>query len=281
MLIAALGFAMMGALVKIGAQKFSAAELVFYRSVFGLVAIWLYILVARLPIGTPHLGKHVSRSLLGFGALVLFFYAIAKLPLATAITLNYTSPLFLAALTPFMLDEKPKKILLIALLIGFIGVSLLLKPTFDKDSWFAGLMGLLSGIGAALAYVHVRQLGQLNEPDWRTVFYFTLISTLGAGMWMVFDDFQRLKWDDLAVLGGLGLTATIAQLALTRAYRTGETLVVASLAYVTVLLASLFGIWLWDEHLSLDAWLAIGLIIVSGMMGIASANNKQTTTQSG
>ncbi len=142
-------------------------------------------------------------------------------------------------------------------------------------------MGLLSGIGAALAYVHVRQLGQLNEPDWRTVFYFTLISTLGAGMWMVFDDFQRLKWDDLAVLGGLGLTATIAQLALTRAYRTGETLVVASLAYVTVLLASLFGIWLWDEHLSLDAWLAIGLIIVSGMMGIASANNKQTTTQSG
>ncbi len=109
MLIAALGFAMMGALVKIGAQKFSAAELVFYRSVFGLAAIWLYILVARLPIGTPHLGKHVSRSLLGFGALVLFFYAIAKLPLATAITLNYTSPLFLAALTPFMLDEKPKK----------------------------------------------------------------------------------------------------------------------------------------------------------------------------
>lgn len=279
MLVAALGFSIMGALVKIGAQKFSAAELVFYRSVFGLVAIWFYILVVQLPIATPHLGKHVSRALLGFGALVLFFYAIAKLPLATAITLNYTSPLFLAALTPFMLNEKPKKILLIALLVGFIGVSLLLKPTFDKDHWFAGLMGLLSGIGAALAYVHVRQLGQLNEPDWRTVFYFTLISTLGAGMWMLFDDFQPVTWDDLAVLGGLGLTATIAQLALTRAYRTGETLVVANLAYVTVLLASLFGIWLWDEHLSLDAWLAIGLIIVSGMMGIASANNKQTATQ--
>lgn len=275
MLVAALGFAIMGALVKIGAQKFSAAELVFYRSAFGLIAIWSYIALAKLPLSTPHLGKHMSRSLVGFGSLVLFFYAIAHLPLATAITLNYTSPLFLAALMPFLLHDKPKKVLLFALLIGFIGVAILLKPTFDKDSWFAGLMGLCSGAGAGLAYVHVKQLGQLHEPDWRTVFYFTFISTLGAGLWMLFDDFQALDWQDAPILGGLGLSATLAQLALTRAYRTGDTLVVASLAYVTVLLASLFGIWLWDEHLSPDDWLAIGLIIASGMMGMASANKKQ------
>jgi len=274
MLVAALGFAIMGALVKIGAQKFSAAELVFYRSAFGLIAIWLYIAIAKLPLKTPCLSKHMSRSLVGFGSLVLFFYAIAHLPLATAITLNYTSPLFLAALMPFLLHEKPKKILLIALLIGFIGVVILLKPTFDKDSWFAGLMGLISGAGAGLAYVHVKQLGQLREPDWRTVFYFTLISTLGAGLWMLFDDFQALHWQDAPIIGGLGLSATLAQLALTRAYRTGDTLVVASLAYVTVLLASLFGIMFWAEHLSLDAWLAIGLIIVSGIIGVASNNSK-------
>lgn len=276
MLVAALGFAVMGVLVKIGAQKFSAAELVFYRSAFGLIAIWLYIAFAKLPLSTPCLSKHMSRSLLGFGSLVLFFYAIAHLPLATAITLNYTSPLFLAALMPFLLHEKPKRILLIALLIGFVGVAMLLKPTFERDSWFAGLMGLCSGVGASLAYVHVKQLGQLNEPDWRTVFYFTLISTLGAGLWMLLDDFQALSWEDGLILGGLGLSATLAQLALTRAYRTGDTLVVASLAYVTVILASLFGIWLWDEHLSLNAWLAIGLIIISGIIGIASANNRQT-----
>jgi drug/metabolite transporter (DMT)-like permease len=274
MLVAALGFAIMGALVKIGAQKFSAPELVFYRSAFGLISIWLYIALAKLPLITPHVGKHMSRSLSGFGALVLFFYAIAHLPLATAITLNYTSPLFLAALMPFLLHEKPKKILLIALAIGFIGIAILLKPTLEKDDWFAGIMGLLSGIGAALAYVHVKQLGQLNEPDWRTVFYFTLISTAGAGLWMLFHSFQSLEWSDLAVLGGLGLSATIAQLALTRAYRTGETLVVASLAYVTVILASLFGILFWDEHLSLNAWLAISLIVISGMISVASTNTK-------
>jgi drug/metabolite transporter (DMT)-like permease len=274
MLVAALGFAIMGALVKIGAQKFSAAELVFYRSVFGLATIWLYIAIAKLPLRTPHVSKHMSRSLVGFTSLVLFFYAIAHLPLATAITLNYTSPLFLAVFMPFLLHEKPKKILLIALAIGFIGVTLLLKPTFDKDSWFAGLMGLISGMGAAVAYVNVKQLGQLNEPDWRTVFYFTLLSTIGAGLWMLFDSFQQLAWNDLAVLGGLGLSATIAQLALTRAYRTGDTLVVASLAYVTVLLASVFGIILWGEHLSLDAWLAIGLIIISGVISVHSSPAK-------
>jgi len=275
MLVAALGFAIMGALVKIGAQKFSAAELVFYRSLFGLVSIWLFIFLQKLPLKTPHMGKHMTRALMGFAALVLFFYAIAHLPLATAITLNYTSPLFLAVLMPFFLHEKPRKILLVALTIGFIGVSLLLKPTIDQDSWFAGLMGLLSGVGAALAYVHVKQLGQVNEPDWRTVFYFTLVSTIGAGLWMLFDSFQKITWQDLLILSGLGLSATIAQLAMTRAYRTGDTLVVASLAYVTILLASLLGIFLWGEHLSVDAWLAISLIILSGIISIRGAQPAQ------
>lgn len=277
--MAALGFAVMGALVKIGAQKFSPAELVFYRSLFGLISIWLFICLQKLPLATPCAGKHMSRSVVGFISLVLFFYAIAHLPLATAITLNYTSPLFLAVFMPFLLHEKPRKILLLALAIGFIGVSLLLKPTFDQENWFAGLLGLMSGIGAALAYLHVKQLGQANEPDWRTVFYFTLVSTLGAGLWMLFDAFQSLDWQDLLLLSGLGLSATIAQLALTRAYRTGNTLVVASLAYVTILLASLFGVMWWKEHLDMQAWLAIGLIILSGIISIRSSQPAAQNTK--
>lgn len=268
MLVAALGFAMMGALVKVGAQKFSSAELVFYRSLFGLLAIWWYIYNKKLPLATPVMGKQMSRAVVGFISLVMFFYAIAHLPLATAITLNYTSPLFLALLTPFFLHEKPKKTLFFALMIGFIGMILLLKPTFNHDEWLAGSVGLLSGLGAAFAYMHVKQLGKLNEPDWRTVYYFTLISTIGAGLWMLFDSFHAVDWQDLPILLGLGLSATIAQLAMTRAYRTGDTLVVAGLAYVTVVLGSLFGVWWWSEHLSLSAWSAIGLIILSGIISV-------------
>jgi len=268
MLVAALGFAIMGALVKLGAQKFSSAELVFYRSLFGLVFIGLFIFYKKLPLASPVMYKQMSRAGVGFTALILFFYAIAHLPLATAITLNYTSPLFLAIFMPFFLHEKPKNTLLIALAIGFVGVSLLLKPTINQSQWLAGFLGLLSGIGAALAYVHVKQLGQANEPDWRTVFYFTLVSSVCAGAWMLFDHFHALVWLDLPILIGLGVSATIAQLALTRAYRTGDTLVVASLAYVTILLASIIGVIWWQEHLSLDAWIAIGLIILSGIISI-------------
>jgi drug/metabolite transporter (DMT)-like permease len=268
MLVAALGFAIMGALVKVGADKFSSAELVFYRSFFGLFVIWLYIYQRKLPLATPVMGKQMWRALVGFASLVMFFYAISRLPLASAITLNYTSPLFLAVFTPFLLQEPPKRTLLLSLSLGFVGVVLLLKPSIDSEEWLAGLIGLGSGIGAALAYVHVKQLGQLNEPDWRTVFYFTLISSIGAGLWMLFDHFQALEWQDMPVLLGLGLSATIAQLAMTRAYRTGDTLVVASLAYVTVVLASLFGVLWWQEHLSLDAWIAIGLIIASGIISV-------------
>lgn len=268
MLVAALGFAIMGALVKVGAQKFSSGELVFYRSLFGLITIWLYIHARKLPLATPVMFKQMSRALVGFASLVLFFYAIAHLPLATAITLNYTSPLFLAVITPIFLHEKPKKALFVGLIIGFIGVSLLLKPSLTNADWLAGSLGLLSGIGAAFAYMHVKQLGKVNEPDWRTVFYFTLISTIGAGLWMFFDNFHLVAWQDIPVLLGLGVSATIAQLAMTRAYRTGSTLVVASLAYLTVVLASLFGIVWWHEHLSLDAWLAISLIILSGVISV-------------
>ncbi|CAN4270299.1 RhaT Permeases of the drug/metabolite transporter (DMT) superfamily [Methylophilaceae bacterium] len=285
MLLAALGFALMGALVKLGATKFSSSELVFYRSLFGLITVSLYLRSQKLSLATPVLFKQMSRALVGFASLVLFFYAIAHLPLATAMTLNYTSPLFLALLSPFLLQEPLKRTLLLALIIGFIGVSLLLKPTLNSGNALAGSLGLLSGLGAAWAYVHVKQLGQLNEPDTRTVFYFTLVSTVLAGLWMLMapqlngldgissellSGFHRLNWQDMPLLIGLGATATVAQLAMTRAYRTGDTLVVASLAYTTVVLASLFGVLWWGEQLSIGDCLAISLIVLSGLISLRS-----------
>ena len=279
MLVAALGFAIMGALVKVGATKFSSAELVFYRSAFGLIAIYAFIFAKKLPLKTPVMVKHMSRSLVGFGSLALFFYAIAHLPLASAITLNYTSPLFLAFFMPFFLHERPKKLVYVAILVGFIGVILVLQPTFNKTDALAGTLGLASGIGASFAYIYVKQLGNLGEPDWRTVFYFTFVSTIGAGAWMLFNQFTILSWQDLPTLIGLGVSATIAQLALTRAYRTGKTLTVASLAYVTVIIASFFGVIFWQEQLTYGEWYGIGLIILSGIISVNTTSESPTTTK--
>jgi drug/metabolite transporter (DMT)-like permease len=252
--------------------------------VFGLLAIYAYIFAKKLPLKTPVMAKQMSRAVVGFISLVLFFYAIAHLPLATAITLNYTSPLFLALFMPFFLQKEhqkslSKRSLYVAVVLGFIGVVLLLKPTIQNEDALAGALGLASGVGAALAYIHVKQLGNVNEPDWRTVFYFTLISSIGAGLWMLLQNFTAVIWQDLPLLLGLGVSATIAQLAMTRAYRTGNTLTVASLAYVTVVLASLFGILLWQEQLSASEWLAIGLIVLSGIISINATNNSAQTTK--
>jgi drug/metabolite transporter (DMT)-like permease len=274
MLVAALFFAIMGTLVKIGALTFSSAELVFYRSFFGLLFISIMTSLRRQSLATQYLSKHMSRAILGFISLLLFFYAISALPLATAVTLNYTSPLFMAMFTPLLLRERPKKTLIVAIILGFIGVALLLKPSLHMDEFIAGSIGLLSGALAGIVYIHVTQLGRAGEPDWRTVFYFTLVCTLGAGLWMLDNHFKPLLWRDLPLLLGIGVSATIAQLAMTRAYRTGNPMVVGSLAYTTVVLASLFGIVLWEETLSFDKWLAIGLIIISGVISVSASPKK-------
>lgn len=272
MLVAGLGFAIMGAFVKTGAERFSSTELVFYRSVFGFITIACMVYWQGKPLKSPMLRKQMSRALIGFTALLLFFYAIAHLPLATAITLNYTSPMFLALFSPWLLNtEQPlsrwqQNTLNFCVISGFVGVTLLLQPRWEPDLWLTAGVGLLSGIGAALAYVHVKQLGGSGEPDWRTVFYFTLVCSVASGALMLNTEITTLHWQDIPLLLGLGISATISQLALTRAYRTGHTLTVASLAYSTVVFATLIGVFWWGEHLSWLEYAGMLLIMLSGVI---------------
>lgn len=282
MLVAGLGFAIMGAFVKTGAERFSSTELVFYRSVFGFITISAMVYWQGKPLKTPMMRKQMSRALIGFTALLLFFYAIAHLPLATAITLNYTSPMFLALFSPWLLTtEHPlsrwqQNTLNVCVIGGFIGVTLLLQPRWEPDLWLTAGVGLLSGIGAALAYVHVKQLGVSGEPDWRTVFYFTLVCSVASGGLMLNTEITPLYWQDLPLLLGLGISATISQLALTRAYRTGHTLTVASLAYSTVVFATLIGVFWWDEHLSWIEYCGMLLIILSGIVSSRASSIRQS-----
>lgn len=275
MLVAGLLFALMGVFVKLGARHFSAAELVFYRSAIGLLFILAIARRQRLTLATPHLRLHLTRSLAGLFALLLFFYAIATLPLATAITLNYTSPLFLALLLVVTTRRRPEWWLVAALVTGFVGVVWLLDPRFDGTDTTARLAGLASGFLAGVAYLNVKQLGAAGEPEWRVVFYFTLVSSLGAGVWMLTGKIHPVTWETAPLLLAVGITATAAQLAMTRAYRLGHPLAVGSLAYSTVVFASLFGILLWDEVPSPSAWLAMAIIAGSG--AFASLASARTT----
>jgi drug/metabolite transporter (DMT)-like permease len=158
-----------------------------------------------------------------------------------------------------------------ALAVGFTGVVLLLHPTLAHNQLLPGLLGLLSGLLASVALLNVRHLGALGEPAMRIVFYFNLIATLVSGVWMLQGTLHPVLARDLPLLIALGASATFAQLAMTRAYRTGQTLVVGSLAYSTIVFSALFGLLFWHELLSLSAWLGIALIIASGMLSLRLA----------
>ncbi len=271
MLVAGLLFACMGMLVKYGAAHYSSSELVFYRSFFSLLIVYAMLRRAQVALSTPHWRAHLWRGLSGTVAMMLFFYCISVLPLATAITLNYTSSLFLSVLTVLVLKERFHAPLSGALVLGFVGVVLLLHPTLEQEQLLPGLLGLVSGLLAGVALLNVRQLGLLGEPSMRVVFYFNVIATLASGAWMLRDTLHPIAPGDLALLVAIGAAATFAQLAMTHAYRIGHTLVVGSLAYSTIVFSALFGLLFWHELLSPGAWLGIALIVASGMLSLRLA----------
>ena len=268
MLVAGLLFGCMGVFVKLGAAHFSHIELVLYRSLFGLLLVYGIMRQQRISLATQHWRAHLWRGLSGSVALALFFYCITVLPLATAVTLNYTAPLFLTLLTMLVFKDRFNLPLTSAIALGFCGVVLLLQPTLQQDQLLPGLFGLISGFLAGVAYLNIRQLGMIGEPDTRTVFYFSLIASIGSGVWILFDTVHTITPQGFSILLGLGSSATLAQLAMTRAYRTGKTLVVGSLAYSTIIFASLFGMLLWDETLSLSSWLGMAFIIAGGVLSL-------------
>ena len=152
-----------------------------------------------------------------------------------------------------------------ALVLGLVGVIMLLKPTLHADQLVGGLVGLGSGVLAGMAYFSVRELGARGEPETRTVFYFSLVSSVGAAIWLAFSDMHAVDLRSGLLLLGVACFATVAQLAMTRAYSRGKTLMSAALAYSTVIFSSLFGMLFWGEVMDAASWLAIGLIVASGV----------------
>jgi S-adenosylmethionine uptake transporter len=194
-----------------------------------------------------------------------WFYAIAHLPLATAMTLNYMSGVWIAAFIVggAILYGRPERQgpLLATVLAGFIGVVLTLRPTMDQNQLFAGVIGLLSGMGAALAYLQVTALGRVGEPEARTVFYFAVRLCGGGRHRPVFHRPHALVRGELAgrrlagahwrAGGGLG------QWCMTRAYSHGSTLVVANLQYSGIVFASVYSLLLFGDKIALIGWLGM------------------------
>lgn len=270
MIVAALVFALMGMLTKMAGQRFGLGfhELVFWRGFVG--ACLLAVPACRMKgrtWRTRHFQAHLWRGLAGTLGLMLSFYAIVHLPLGTAVTLNYTSSLFLALLSYLFLREKIAGSVWWVLLLGFAGIVLLLKPAFSAGQAQAALVGLASGLAAAWAYLQVRQLSQLGEPAWRVVLYFCVVSSCVSGVMALYLGWHTVPLAAWPYLLGIGITATLAQWCMTRAYQVGCKFTVAALSYLTVVFASLLGVWVLDDVLNGQEWLGILVIVAAGVSG--------------
>ena len=264
-IVSAFLFAAMGAFVRLASAHHDAAELVMYRGMVGAALLYVWLRRRGRGLATPHWRNHLYRSLAGSTSLLLFFYAFAHLSLATAITLNYTSAIFLAILLPALHREPVRGQVVLFVGLGFCGVAMLLRPSLPPVHMLGAACGLASGVGASLAYLNLKRLGELREPEWRTVFYFSLMCMAFGACAALGRGFHPIDSASASLILAIGVSALLAQLAMTRAYALGPPLVAASWAYSTVIFASIIGYAMWREMLGPDAWLAVGLIVVSGV----------------
>lgn len=267
MVLASLAFALMLVFIKLSGQKFgmNTYELTFWRVSFALVLLGGFSWLKGRSFRTNYPKEHFWRSLAGSIALLMNFYVVLHLPLATASTLQNTSAIFLGLLSIIILRQKPSLMAWLSLILGFIGVVILLKPTTGGDT-FAMLIGLASGAISGYAYLQVRELSLLGEPAWRIVFYFSLLSTLTSGVLALYFGFSPVTLSNLPYIISIGATALLGQLLLTYAYQVGQKFVVATLSYLGVVFAIVFGAWLFGERLDALSLVGIGVIVASGII---------------
>lgn len=287
MLLAALFFATMAVCVKFASPWFNAAELVFYRGLIGMLFMGIIARQQGTSLKTAYPGMHAWRGLVGVLSLGAWFYAIGYLPLATAMTLNYMSSVWIAAFLVggTLLAWNPRSgvgvplrqgPLVLTVLAGFAGVVMMLRPAIEQNQMFAGVVGLLSGFTAAFAYMQVMVLGKLGEPVTRTVFYFALGSAVAGAGGMVVSGISPWNWLHALWLLPVGLLASLGQMCMTRAYSHGATLVVANLQYSGIVFGALYGMLLFDDQLPLTGWLGMALIVASGIL--ATVLRERATT---
>jgi len=278
MLIASLSFAVMGGFAKVVSEVLPAVEVTFFRNVFGVVLIGYAIYKSPLKQigGKPLL--LLFRGVMGFAALLAYFYIIAYIPLGEAVTYNKTSPIFVAIFAFLFLGERLPGSAVFAVLLGFVGILLIAQPEggmFDKYD----LLGIFSGLGAALAYTSIRELRQYYDTR-AIVMSFMGVGTVAPLLLMLvtpyvnppqeldfmFDAFvmpEGILWFYILMMG---LSATFSQIWMTKAYEHTKAGIVGTISYSNIVFALVIGIALGDPIPDIWTFLGILLVITSGLI---------------
>ena len=279
MLGSALISAMNGAIAKILGEELSAMEIVFFRNMIGvlLILIALRHTPPSLPGGKLHL--LLLRGFFGFSAMILFFYTITTIPLGEAITLNKTSPLFVAILAFFLMKERLNIYAIMAIFIGFSGVLFITQPAKFSMS-HDHFLGLLGGFLAACAYATIKKIRDIYDTRIIVLSFVGLGTLLPLLLFLVapfvnapdslaflFPEFKfpesKTTW---ALIGFMAIISTISQWLLTKAYSLGRAGIIGVVSYTNIPFAIGFGIMLGDPFPDLFTWIGIGMIITAGLL---------------
>ncbi|EON76638.1 Permease of the drug/metabolite transporter (DMT) superfamily [Lunatimonas lonarensis] len=261
MLLAGLFFAFMNVTVKF-LPHIPAIEIIFFRSVFSFVFTYIMLKRARIPLFGNNKTILVIRGAVGSVGLITFFYTLQKIPLASAVTIQYMAPIFTSVLGIFIVKERVKPIQFLYFAIAFAGV--LIIEGFDpriEPIYLA--IGVTSALFSGLAYNVIRKIKNTEHPL-VIVFYFPLITTPVAGLISIFGWVQPQGWDWFLLLS-IGVFTQFAQYFMTMAYQNANLSKVASLTYVGIIYALVFGYVFFDETYNLITYTGM-LLVLSGVI---------------
>lgn len=263
MLASTLSFGLMAINIRLASQSLETAEVAFFRNAFGLLALLPLVLrPGRPPPRTAHLPRYLVRTLTGLASMLCGFWAIGHLPLSQAISLSYSTPLFVTIAAVFWLGEKVHVRRWLAVLAGFIGVLAILRP--GSQAFSPGLLvAVAAALISAIVAIQIKQLSRLDAPD--TVVFYTylfwvpmsLVPALLQWRWP-----QGVTW---VWLVATGICGTGGQLLWTRALRLGEVSALQPISFMQLPLVIVLGWWLFGERL--DGWTALGAGIILGSTG--------------
>ncbi|HWH18010.1 MAG TPA: DMT family transporter [Allosphingosinicella sp.] len=265
-LLGATSFAIMAAMIKLGYdQGANTVELAFYRHAFGLLPLLVWMLWSR-SFGawrTQRPGSHLTRAVVGLTTMLLAFTALDYLPLAEATTISFAAPLFAVALSALLLGEAVGRHRWSAVLAGFIGVLIVMRPG-NGDLPAIGLgIALAAAFGVACVNILIRQLGRTEAPQ-TSVLWFTLSSMLILGIALPFfgQGHDFLGW---AILLAVGIFGGIGQLCLNASLRYAPVPVIVPFDYTQLLWAVLLGWLIWDTQAPATTWMGAAVIVGSGL----------------
>jgi len=277
MLLAALGFSIMGGAAKALKGSFNAGQLVFWRNTVGILVLAVSF-ANRKPVNTGgNLPRLVFRGLMGTTALYTLLYCILHLPLGTAMSYSLTSALFIALFSFLLFREYEGRWVLLAVLIGFTGMLLIYKPNIHLP-WYYHLAGLISGVSSAVAYLTIGKLTKFYDTR-IIVLSFVLTGVLVPLLFVLIRIVFQLPEDDLLFIAWkwplgnewwlillLGSAALFGQFFVTKAYGADRAGIVSAIGYANIIFSIFIGMMLGDAFPDNISLLGIGCIIGSGLM---------------